>query len=40
MDVEDLDLLLDIAEQNAVNVDWQQGDLVILDVSLTMRWNY
>lgn len=32
MDVEDLDLLLDIAEQNAVDVQWEQGDLVILDV--------
>ncbi|KAL2207086.1 Clavaminate synthase-like protein, partial [Sarocladium strictum] len=31
MDVEDLDLLLDIAEQGAVDVVWQQGDLVLLD---------
>lgn len=33
MNVEDLDLLLDIAEQNAVDIEWEQGDLVILDVS-------
>lgn len=33
MDVEDLDLLLDIAEQNAIDVEWEQGDLIILDVS-------
>lgn len=32
MDVEDLDLLLDIAEKGAVDVDWEQGDLVLLDV--------
>jgi alpha-ketoglutarate-dependent taurine dioxygenase len=32
MKVEDLDLLLDIAEQGAVDVEWQQGDLVLLDV--------
>lgn len=33
MDLEDLDLLLKIAEEGAVNVEWEQGDLVILDVS-------
>jgi hypothetical protein len=33
MDVHDLDTLLDIAEDGAVNVDWDEGDLVILDVS-------
>jgi hypothetical protein len=34
MAVEDLDLLLEIAEKNAVDVEWEQGDLVILDVSI------
>lgn len=33
MDVEDLDLLLQLAEEGAVNVEWEQGDLVLLDVS-------
>ncbi|KAL3458991.1 hypothetical protein BJX64DRAFT_291653 [Aspergillus heterothallicus] len=31
MDVNDLDTLLDIAEEGAVNVEWEQGDLVIID---------
>ncbi|KAJ5354921.1 hypothetical protein N7541_005965 [Penicillium brevicompactum] len=31
MDVKDLDLLLDIAERSAVDITWNQGDLVILD---------
>ncbi|CRG83305.1 hypothetical protein PISL3812_00656 [Talaromyces islandicus] len=31
MNVEDLDLLLDIAEKGAVNINWEQGDLVLLD---------
>ncbi|KAL4925263.1 uncharacterized protein BDV17DRAFT_294660 [Aspergillus undulatus] len=31
MTVEDLNVLLDIAEQGAVNVEWEQGDLVIID---------
>ncbi|KAL4784580.1 hypothetical protein BJX76DRAFT_367559 [Aspergillus varians] len=31
MSVEDLDILLDVAEDSAVNVEWQEGDLVILD---------
>ncbi|KAL3492441.1 hypothetical protein BJX62DRAFT_250638 [Aspergillus germanicus] len=31
MDVDDLDALLDIAEGSAVNVEWEEGDLVILD---------
>ncbi|KAL4885146.1 hypothetical protein BJY04DRAFT_214487 [Aspergillus karnatakaensis] len=31
MRVEDLDVLLDIAEQRAVKVQWEVGDLVILD---------
>lgn len=34
MNVEDLDLLLDIAEQGAVDIQWEKGDLVLLDVSL------
>lgn len=33
MKVEDLDLLLRLAEEGAVKVEWQKGDLVILDVS-------
>jgi hypothetical protein len=33
MNVEDLDLLLDLAEKGAVNIQWEQGDLVLLDVS-------
>lgn len=35
MDVNDLDLLLDIAERSAVDITWNQGDLVILDVRCT-----
>ncbi|KAL2813582.1 hypothetical protein BJX63DRAFT_431923 [Aspergillus granulosus] len=31
MNVNDLDTLLDIAEEGAVNVEWEQGDLVIVD---------
>ncbi|KAJ3548031.1 hypothetical protein NM208_g1207 [Fusarium decemcellulare] len=31
MDVEDLDLLLKLAEEGAVDVEWEQGDLVLLD---------
>ncbi|KAJ0425230.1 hypothetical protein BJY00DRAFT_308558 [Aspergillus carlsbadensis] len=31
MNVDDLDTLLDIAEEGAVNVEWEEGDLVILD---------
>ncbi|KAL4960103.1 uncharacterized protein BDV14DRAFT_205032 [Aspergillus stella-maris] len=31
MKVEDLDLLLDIAEEGAIEVHWEQGDLVMLD---------
>ncbi|KAL3440269.1 hypothetical protein BJX65DRAFT_314968 [Aspergillus insuetus] len=31
MDVNDLDTLLDIAEEGAFNVEWEEGDLVILD---------
>ncbi|KAL4938457.1 hypothetical protein BDV06DRAFT_231878 [Aspergillus oleicola] len=31
MKVEDLDLLLDVAEEGAVHLEWKQGDLVILD---------
>ncbi|OKL60077.1 hypothetical protein UA08_04939 [Talaromyces atroroseus] len=31
MDVEDLDLLLDLAEKGAVDIHWEQGDLVLLD---------
>ncbi|KAL2837097.1 hypothetical protein BJX68DRAFT_259710 [Aspergillus pseudodeflectus] len=31
MDVDDLDTLLDIAEEGAVNVEWEEGDLVFLD---------
>lgn len=33
MDTDDLDLLLQLAEDGAVNVNWQKGDLVLLDVS-------
>lgn len=33
MGVEDLDLLLQLAEEGAVNVEWEKGDLVLLDVS-------
>jgi hypothetical protein len=33
MDVNDLDMLLDITEEGAINVEWEEGDLVILDVS-------
>ncbi len=32
MNVEDLDILLDIAEESAVLIRWEQGDLIILDV--------
>lgn len=32
MNVEDLDILLDIAEKSAVLIRWEQGDLIILDV--------
>lgn len=35
MNENDLDLLLDIAEETAVHVQWEQGDLVILDVWFT-----
>ncbi|UQC91297.1 uncharacterized protein CLUP02_16831 [Colletotrichum lupini] len=31
IDVEDLDLLLKLAEEGAVDVEWQKGDLVLLD---------
>ncbi|KAF4464220.1 taurine catabolism dioxygenase [Fusarium albosuccineum] len=31
MDVEDLDLLLKLAQEGAVDVEWKQGDLVLLD---------
>ncbi|KAL2848187.1 hypothetical protein BJY01DRAFT_262763 [Aspergillus pseudoustus] len=31
MDVNDLDTLLNIAEEGAVNVNWEKGDLVIID---------
>ncbi|KAL4873982.1 hypothetical protein BDV12DRAFT_181873 [Aspergillus spectabilis] len=31
MRVEDLDVLLDIAEEGAMKVEWEEGDLVILD---------
>ncbi|OHF01000.1 hypothetical protein CORC01_03828 [Colletotrichum orchidophilum] len=31
IDVEDLDLLLKLAEDGAVDVEWEQGDLVLLD---------
>lgn len=33
IDVEDLDLLLKLAEEGAVDVEWEQGDLVLLNVS-------
>ena len=33
MNFEDLDLLLKIAEEAAVDVEWEQGDPVLLDVS-------
>lgn len=33
MEVEDLDLLLKLAEEGAVDIQWEQGDLVLLDVS-------
>lgn len=33
IDVEDLDLLLKLAEEGAVDVEWERGDLVLLDVS-------
>ncbi|EXF80806.1 hypothetical protein CFIO01_01177 [Colletotrichum fioriniae PJ7] len=38
IDVEDLDLLLKLAEKGAVDVEWQKGDLVLLDVSICL-WN-
>ncbi|KAK1624721.1 hypothetical protein BDP81DRAFT_382519 [Colletotrichum phormii] len=31
IDVDDLDLLLKLAEEGAIDVDWQKGDLVLLD---------
>ncbi|TDZ33510.1 Clavaminate synthase-like protein [Colletotrichum trifolii] len=31
MDVEDLDLLLKLAEEGAVDVEWERGDVVLLD---------
>lgn len=34
MNVEDLDLLLQLAEDGAVDVEWQKGDLVLIDVSI------
>ncbi|KAJ0308625.1 hypothetical protein COL516b_003169 [Colletotrichum fioriniae] len=38
IDVEDLDLLLKLAEKGAVDIEWQKGDLVLLDVSICL-WN-
>jgi hypothetical protein len=35
--VDDLDTLLDIAQDGAVNVEWEEGDLVILDVRGSTR---
>jgi hypothetical protein len=39
MNYEDLDLLLKIAEDGAVDVKWEQGDLVLLDVSEQYQQN-
>ncbi|KXH66029.1 hypothetical protein CSAL01_05825 [Colletotrichum salicis] len=33
IDVDDLDLLLKLAEEGAIDVEWQKGDLVLLDMS-------
>ena len=33
IEIENLDLLLQLAERGAVNVEWEKGDLVLLDVS-------
>ena len=37
MNTTDLDLLLDIAEEAAVNIEWESGDLVIIDVNSPMN---
>lgn len=39
MDVQDLDLLLRLAEEGAVDIKWEQGDLVLLDVSCSNSNN-
>ncbi|CCF46973.1 hypothetical protein CH063_00646 [Colletotrichum higginsianum] len=40
IDVEDLDLLLKLAEEGAVDVEWERGDLVLLDVAFACAQNY